>query len=80
LTVVMLLVSAYAPSRYATEAFTWSATFIVSGVGAGMAIGGQLVEDHGAAAAFAVAAASAFVAASCSLAFRNPPARVPPAA
>ncbi|MGI8896257.1 MAG: hypothetical protein ACR2HE_11510, partial [Casimicrobiaceae bacterium] len=72
LTVVMLLVTAYAPSRYAAEAFTWSATFIVSGVGAGMAIGGQLVEDHGAFAAFALAAASVLVAAGCSLAFKSP--------
>jgi len=79
LTVVMLLVSAYAPSRYATEAFTWSATFIVSGVGAGMAIGGQLVENHGAFAAFASATASILVAATCSLVLRSPSPRAPPA-
>jgi len=77
LTVVMLLVSAYAPARYAAEAFTWSATFIVGGVGAGMAIGGQLVEDHGAVAAFALAAVSILVAASCSLAFKSPVAPPP---
>ena len=35
LTMVTLLVSSYAPSRYATEAFTWSATCIISGIGAG---------------------------------------------
>jgi len=72
LTVVMLLVSSYAPPRYATEAFTWSATFIVSGVGAGMAIGGQLVEGHGASAAFALASVSVLVAAGCSLGFKRP--------
>ena len=44
LTMVTLLVSSYAPSRYATEAFTWSATCIISGIGAGNALGGVLLE------------------------------------
>jgi predicted MFS family arabinose efflux permease len=39
-----VLVSRLAPSHYATEAFTWSSTFIVSGLGTGMALGGLLVE------------------------------------
>ena len=39
LTVVMLLISANAPSRYATEAFTWSTTFLVGGLGAGHPLG-----------------------------------------
>jgi MFS family permease len=39
-----VLVSRLAPAQYATEAFTWSSTFIVSGLGAGMALGGYLVE------------------------------------
>jgi MFS family permease len=39
-----VLVSRLAPSHYATEAFTWSSTFIVSGLGSGMALGGFLVE------------------------------------
>jgi predicted MFS family arabinose efflux permease len=42
-----VLVSRLAPSHYATEAFTWSSTFIVSGLGAGMALGGWLVETQG---------------------------------
>lgn len=42
-----VLVSRLAPARYATEAFTWSSTFIVSGLGAGMALGGYLVETAG---------------------------------
>lgn len=42
-----VLVSRLAPSRYATEAFTWSSTFIVSGLGAGMALAGWLTERHG---------------------------------
>jgi MFS family permease len=39
-----LMVSRLAPAKYATEAFTWSATFIVCGLGAGMALGGTLSE------------------------------------
>lgn len=41
-----LLISRIAPSKYATEAFTWSSTFIVSGLGAGMALGGALSEIY----------------------------------
>jgi MFS family permease len=56
-----VLVSRLAPSKYATEAFTWSTTFIVSGLGAGMALGGFLVEHVSLRAAFA--SGSAIVAA-----------------
>jgi predicted MFS family arabinose efflux permease len=59
ITAQSVLVSRFAPAKYATEAFTWSSTFIVSGLGAGMAIGGALVETTGLAAAFALAGASA---------------------
>ena len=52
----MLLISANAPSRYATEAFTWSTTFLVGGLGAGHALGGSIVEAHGARAVFGAAA------------------------
>lgn len=52
-----VLVSRLAPSHYAAEAFTWSSTFIVSGIGAGMALGGQVVEGLGTRYAFACAAA-----------------------
>jgi MFS family permease len=52
-----VLVSRLAPSHYATEAFTWSSTFIVSGLGAGMALGGVIVEHVGVPYAFAVGAA-----------------------
>jgi MFS family permease len=51
-----VLVSRLAPSRYATEAFTWSSTFIVSGIGAGMAAGGAIVETLGVRYAFATGA------------------------
>ncbi len=42
-----VLISRLAPSRYATEAFTWSSTCIVGGLGAGMAFGGWLIETQG---------------------------------
>ncbi|MBL8523468.1 MAG: MFS transporter [Betaproteobacteria bacterium] len=44
LTAQTLLVTRIAPARYATEAFTWSSTFIVTGLGIGMAAGGTLSE------------------------------------
>jgi len=56
LTVVMLLISERAPARYATEAFTWSATSIVSGFGLGAAAAGRIVDAWSAQAAFAAAA------------------------
>jgi len=52
-----VLVSRLAPSRYATEAFTWSSTFIVSGIGAGIATGGAIVESVGVRYVFATGAA-----------------------
>jgi len=47
-----VLVSRLAPAKYAAEAFTWSSCFIVSGLGAGMALGGLLVETTGLRSAF----------------------------
>lgn len=44
LTAQTLLITRIAPNKYATEAFTWSSTFIVSGIGIGMAAGGAVVE------------------------------------
>ena len=52
ITAQSVLVSRFAPPQYATEAFTWSSTFIVSGIGAGMALGGALVEHVSLGAAF----------------------------
>jgi predicted MFS family arabinose efflux permease len=63
LTVLSLLVTQQAPARYATEAFTWMSTSIVVGIGAGMAVGGQLVEAIGPWAAFACGGAASLVAA-----------------
>ncbi|MGE5170980.1 MAG: MFS transporter [Rudaea sp.] len=65
LAAVTLLISTYAPTRYATEAFTWSATCIVSGIGAGNAFGGLLLERHGSAVVFATSAGAALFAAAC---------------
>ena len=59
ITAQSVLVSRFAPAKYATEAFTWSSTFIVSGLGAGMAVGGTLVETTGLPAAFLLAGTSA---------------------
>lgn len=52
LTAQTMLVARMAPAKYATEAFTWSSTFIVSGLGMGMAVGGTLIERFGMASPF----------------------------
>lgn len=72
LTMVTMLISFHAPVRYATEAFTWSATCIVSGIGAGNALGGVLLERMDPATVFACSAAAALMAAGCALALRSP--------
>ena len=66
-----LLVSRLSPSKYATEAFTWSSTFIISGLGAGMAVGGILIESHGVKSAFVAGGIS--VAAMSGIALLLPP-------
>jgi MFS family permease len=65
------LVTANAPSRYATEAFTWSSTCIVGGVSAGNALGGRLLENYGYTAAFALSAIVALMGATCALGTRT---------
>jgi MFS family permease len=61
-----VLVSRLAPAHYATEAFTWSMTFVLTGLGAGLSIGGYIVETHGVHTAFllsgSIAAAMALAA------------------
>ncbi|MBL8511712.1 MAG: MFS transporter [Betaproteobacteria bacterium] len=47
-----ILVSKIAPAKYATEAFTWSSTFIVCGLGMGMATGGAVAEQWSAKSPF----------------------------
>ena len=53
ITAQSVLVSRMAPAKYATEAFTWSSSFILLGIGAGMAVGGAMVESVGLRPAFA---------------------------
>jgi len=72
-TIVTLLVSTYAPARYATEAFTWSATCVVSGIGAGNAVGGVLLERYGAALVFGASGAAALMSATFAFALVRRP-------
>ncbi len=73
-----LLVSRLAPALYATEAFTWSSTFIVCGLGAGMAAGGAIAENVGIKAPFLIGSGVALLMAGCAW-FLHPP-RQPPTA
>lgn len=68
-----VLVSRMAPAKYATEAFTWSSTSIVAGLGAGMAMGGWLTEAASPKTPFLAAAAlTAAVSAALLLGRRRP--------
>ena len=62
-----LLISRIAPAKYATEAFTWSGTFIVTGLGAGMALGGALSEIYFVKAPFVAGSVVLIVAAGMAL-------------
>ena len=72
-----VLVSRLAPAMYATEAFMWSSTFIVSGLGVGMALGGVLVENASLAANFATGAGVVAAMALLALAMDASSARTP---
>lgn len=52
-----LLVTRITPAKYATEAFTWSSTFIVIGLGIGTAVGGVIAENVHIKAPFVLAGA-----------------------
>jgi MFS family permease len=67
-----VLVSRLAPAHYATEAFTWSSTFIVSGLGAGLALGGWLIETLGPKTPFVAGAVILAAVSALSLALRSP--------
>lgn len=69
---VTLLVSRHAPAHYATEAFTWSGTAILTGVGTGIAVGGALTERFGPPGAFLLAVACALAASLLALLLRRP--------
>jgi predicted MFS family arabinose efflux permease len=71
MTTVSLIVSSFAPARHATEAFTWSATAIVTGIGLGMAAAGALVERFGPNGAFAFGVGAALAGAGLALSLRR---------
>ena len=52
-----MLVAKIAPPHYATEAFTWSTSCLLTGVGLGLAAGGMLLESASSAAVFGAAGA-----------------------
>jgi predicted MFS family arabinose efflux permease len=58
-----MLVAKAARAEHSTEAFTWSTSALLSGVGLGLATGGGLLEVFDARAPFAAAAATALAAA-----------------
>ena len=58
-----MLVARTARPEHSTEAFTWSTSALLAGVGIGLAAGGGLLEAFSSAAALAAAAASALAAA-----------------
>lgn len=64
-----MLVAKTALAEHATEAFTWSTSALLAGVGFGMALGGALVERWGASAPFIAAAAAAWLAAAAAFLF-----------
>ena len=58
-----MLVARTARPEHSTEAFTWSASALLAGVGLGLAAGGAILEVSSAGAAFAAAAATSLLAA-----------------
>lgn len=72
LTMQSMLVAKIAAPRHATEAFTWSSTSLLSGVGAGMALGGWLAERWDSSAAFTAASVAGIASAALTLRLRSP--------
>ncbi|OGA65216.1 MAG: hypothetical protein A3G83_03390 [Betaproteobacteria bacterium RIFCSPLOWO2_12_FULL_68_20] len=66
-----MLVARSARPEYSTEAFTWSASALLAGVGVGLATGGWLVELAGSTAALAASAAAALGASGAALGLRR---------
>lgn len=62
-----MLVAKIAKPEHTTEAFTWSSSALLAGVGLGMAFGGVLVESWRSPASFATAGTAALIAASSAL-------------
>jgi predicted MFS family arabinose efflux permease len=57
ITALSLQLGALSPREYVTEAFTWSMTVFMVGLGAGFWLGGLLVQSHGFGATLWAAAA-----------------------
>ena len=70
-----VLVSRLAPVKYVTEAFTWGSMCIISGIGAGIALGGVLVESAGLRPLFAVSGTIAAATALLALSIHAPHSR-----
>jgi len=70
LTIQSLLVAKIASDAHITEAFTWSSTALLSGVGIGMALGGWAIERWGPSATFILAAGAALAAGASALGLR----------
>jgi MFS family permease len=62
LTMQSMLVARTAPAETLAEAFTWSATALLAGVGLGFALGGVVLETAGAAMVLLIAAAASLAA------------------
>ena len=62
-----MLVAKNSRPEHSTEAFTWSSTGLLAGVGAGLTIGGALLEYARSPAVFATAAALSLAAGALSL-------------
>jgi predicted MFS family arabinose efflux permease len=65
------LASKVAPAHHATEAFGWIASAMGTGLAAGAALGGYLVQRFGTSVTFAVAAGVVFAAAVAAIAWRG---------
>jgi len=68
-----MLVARASRPEHSTEAFTWSATGLLAGVGCGLALGGQLLESARSPAVFAAAGAVSLLAAALALRFVRGP-------
>lgn len=68
-----VLVAKTAAAEHSTEAFTWSTSALLGGVGIGLAVGGGLLEIWPAAGSLACAAVAAFVAAAMARATLSAP-------
>jgi predicted MFS family arabinose efflux permease len=74
ITAQSLLVARIAKPQYATEAFTWSSTCMMSGISAGTAITGWVIEQYSIATAALLGAAAVAVAASLAWGIKSDPA------